>query len=276
MNQPVLTNEYDALIKKIRRKKTAVLVTTIVALLVVLIACCPMHLSVLGKVVVDYKGASPVLAVFLILLVIFCELIVYSVVLLPLTTSLTLECDPQKHIALNTALNKQKNLEYILTADYIYLGKYDLALDRANKMVASNKPKVALSGLFNKARCEYFLGDFDSLRLTLDLYESRLAAANNMKPKVKEMYEKIKKVMQLMVAVSEKDKEKITACRNAPAWNTSKATQGCVDYFNGVAAYLLDEKTEAVYLLMRVKENCGKTVLAQLSEEYLAVLGDKT
>ena len=76
-----------------------------------------------------------------------------------------------------------------------------------------------------------------------------------------------------MCAISDNDVEKTNELRNnVEIWNTSKATEGFVNYIRGVAAYKVDDKEEAIYRFKLVKENCSKTVLSGLSEEYLSLL----
>ena len=78
--------------------------------------------------------------------------------------------------------------------------------------------------------------------------------------------------MNLLVALLDKDNQRILEYRNIEVWNNSKATQGYVSYLKGVAAYNLGDLNEAIYRLMDVKENYEKTVFAQLAEQYLSNL----
>ncbi len=80
-------------------------------------------------------------------------------------------------------------------------------------------------------------------------------------------------LLDLMVAISENNIERINALRNnVEVWNTSKATEGLVNFFKGLSAYKIGEKQEAIYRFMLVKEACSKTVLLKLSDEYLSLL----
>lgn len=269
MNQPIQTNEYDALIKKIQRKRKIVIVLTIIAVLITIIACSPIYIGFLDKTVIDYKGINPVITVLLVLVIFFCELIAYAFVSTPLTTSMDIECDPEKHLTLNTVLNKQKNKNHIYAVDFIYMGNFEAALNYANKMVSGNKPAMQIIGLFNKARCEFFLGDFDYLKLTVKQYENALYNMKKIDQKTKAVYDKIQKTMNLLIAIADKDKEKICVFRDIEVWNNSKATQGYIHYLKGVAAYITEDKEEAIYRFMSVKENCEKTVLSKMAEQYL-------
>ena len=75
--------------------------------------------------------------------------------------------------------------------------------------------------------------------------------------------------MKLLVAISEEDKEGISCYKGIEAWNNSKATQGYINYLKGIAAYMAEDKKEAIYRFMSVKENCKKTVFSEKSQQYL-------
>ena len=272
MNPIIKSNEYDDLIKKIQRKRSVVLTLTIIALLMAFFACSPTYIVILGETVVDYEGIHPVISVLLVLVLFICGVVADAVVSMPMTTSLDIECDPEKHLTLNAALNNQKNRYDIYAVDFFYMGNFEEALNYANKMVASNKSSIKMIGLFNKARCEFFLGEFDSLKLTVEQYETALHNMKKMNQKSKDEYEKILKTMNLLIAIADEDKEKIGLFRDIEVWNNSKATEGYIHYLKGLAAYTTRDKLEAIYRFMSVKENCGKTVLAKLAEQYLSNL----
>lgn len=270
MNRIFQTNEYDALIKKIRRKRAVVIALSIVAAIVLLAVCSPTYLEILEEPVIDYKGVHPVITILLFILLFVVALFAHAAVLTPLTTSMDQECNPQKHIILNDVLNPQKNKDYIYTVDYLYFGEFDHALFYANKMIEDKRPAMRLSGLFNKARCEFFTGDFEALKQTAEQYDSEFKKLDKLSQKAQSQFEKIQKSINLMLALSQNDTEKISALSKVECWNKSKATQGFIDYLKGVSAYNLGEYKEAVYRFMHVKENCEKTFLAPLSEQYLS------
>lgn len=263
------SNEYDALIKKIQRKRKTVIALTIIAVLIVYAACMPVRIEFLNETIVDYKGINPVITVVLVILILFIEGIAYALVSSPLTTSMDIECDPQKHLVLNDILNKKKNKDNIYAADYFYMGNFEAALNYANRMISGNNPALVILGLLNKARCEYFLGDFESLKLTVEQYEDSLNNLKKVNQKTKDAFDKISKSMKLLVAISEEDKEGISCYKGIEAWNNSKATEGYINYLKGIAAFIEENKEEAVYRFMSVKEKCPKTFLAGKSQEYL-------
>ena len=266
-------SKYSDLIAKIQKKRKWIIGLTIVAVLLVLLFTTPTQLEIMGETLIDYKGLHPVLIVLLILLCFFVELIAYAVVSLPLYTSMDQECDPEKQLVLNMHLNKQKNIDHIYAVDHLYLGNYAEATEYAKKMIKSSNEQMVLAGLFNKARCEFLLGNYDSLRQTVAQDESNLSGCQKLKPKTKIAYQKINNILNLMCAISDNDVEKINELRNnVEIWNILKATEGFVNYIRGVAACKVDDKEEAIYRFKLVKENCSKTVLSGLSEEYLSLL----
>lgn len=268
------STEYDTLIKSIQRKRKMVIVLTIIAVLFTITACSPIRIEAFDNIIVDYKGIHPIITALLVLAIFILELVMYAVVSSPTTTSMDIECDPKKHLILNDSLNKQKNKDYIYAVDYIYMGNFEAALYYANKMISDNSPSTVTIGLFNKARCEFFLGDFDSLKATVTQYKTVLSNMKNINQKAKDIYMKIQNSMDLLIAISDKEAEKISALSNIEPWNNSKATQGYITYLKGVAAYILKDEKESIYRFMYVKENCEKTVFAQLSEQYLSRLNN--
>ncbi len=92
----------------------------------------------------------------IIVLVLLISLFAGAIAINPMTSSMITECDPEKNLILNTELNKAKSLDEIFAMDNFYLGNFSVALNFANKMASSTKPRILCIGLFNKARCEFF------------------------------------------------------------------------------------------------------------------------
>lgn len=266
------TNEYDALINIIKRKRKCVIAFTIVILVMILIFTSPINIQVLDKTIVDYKGLNPIITVILVIFVLLIECVVYATVSSPLATSMEIESDPQKHLILNAALNKQKNIDDIYAIDYLYMGDFKSALVFSDKMINSNKESLRNIGIFNKARCEFFLGDYNSFKLTVQQFENALAAKKT-NQKIKDMYDKIQNSLNLLLAITANDYERIDICRKyVEPWNNSNATQGYINYLKGIAAYYLGDKEECIYRLMAVKDNCPKTVFGKMADQYLLAL----
>ncbi len=272
MSKPVRSSDYAELIETIRRKKRLATVLTVVAVVVAITVLSPTYLEIMGEVVVDYKGIHPVATAFIVLFILFCGLVAYGKAVLPLNSSMEEECDPQKHWILNEALNKQKNLDPIRAVDHFYMGDFEYAAACADKMIADKNVHQKAAGLFNKARCAFFSGNFEALKESASQYESHVAAVKNGRAKTREIYEKFGRSLKLLVALADDDVESIAAYRDLAVWNDSKATRGYVDYLKGLAACKLGDTQDAVYRFMAVKDHCAKTMLARLAEEYLKML----
>lgn len=274
MIQQLQSSEYKSLIKKIRTKRVIVTVLAVILLFATIFVCSPTKITVMGETVVSREGANPVIIVLLVLLILFLECIAYAAVSSPMTKSMDVECDPHKHLILNWALSNGRNIDHIYANDYIYMGDFGIALEYSRKMINSSKPALKIVGLFNKARCEYFMGDFNSLKLTVEEYRAVLSGLQIKNQKSKELYEKMQKVMELMVALSDKDKEKISTLCDINPWNNSIATQGYINYLKGEAAYFSEDRINAVSCFESVKENCEKTIFSKMAEQYLAELNN--
>lgn len=272
MKTYIQPNKYDPLVKKIQRRKTIATTLTVIALLLAILFSAPIEMEFLDVAIINYKGINPIVAIIIILFILLCFLISFVVILAPLTASLNIECDPEKHLILNSRLKIQKDMDCVYACDFFYLGNFEVAIDYAKKMTNNINQTIRIGGIFNKSRCEFFLNDFDSMKLTVSQYQTEFANIKKMKPKQREMFEKTLRAMLLMVAIADDDKQKMEDYLNIESWGESKATQGYVNYLKGVAAYKLDMRDEAIYRFMFVKENCSKTILAELAEQYLSNL----
>ncbi len=262
-------SEYDALIKKIKNRRTVIIILTIVAVLITLVFCTPSTIEVMDKTVYYHEGINPIATMLIVIGIIILAIIAYAIVLAPMVNALDVECDPQKHLVLNSTLNNQKNKDGIYAVDFIYMGNFEAALNFCNKMIANKKNEIKIGGLFNKARCEFFLGDIEALKATAKQYQEILVSVAKPSDKKTQTYVKLQRVINLLIAISLQDKEKIAEFQNVELWNNYNSTKGFVNYLKGISAVILGNKNEAIYRLMLVKENCSKTVLAKLAEQRL-------
>lgn len=266
MNQYEQINEYDFLIKKISKKRKLIIVLDIIMSIVLLVVTTPGHLEIFERTIIDTKGIHPIFTILLILLVSVIVIIAYAIVSIPISASMDVECDPQKYLALNTALTKGKELIPAYATGYLYTGNFPLAMEYAGQMIASGKQNWILSGIFNKARCEFLLGNYEAMKVTVQQYESVLSNIKKSAP----AYQKLHDVLVLMYAIADNDQDKINEYRKfVQAWSNSKAADGYINYLKGISAYRVGDKDESIYRFMLVKDHCGKTVFSQLSDEYL-------
>lgn len=266
-------SEYNDLIKKISVKKGIIIALTIVAEIAVLLFTTPSYIGFMGKTIIDYKGLHPVFTVLLVILVYFVGIIACAIVLVPLTNSINVECDPQKYLALNFAHGKKSNRNAAGALGSLYMGDYSNTLFYTGKMIASGKPKQIILGLFNKARCEFLMGDSEALKLTVQQYEEAVSKDRRASEKIRNVYIERQKNLNLLCALADKDIDKINEYRvSVKPWINVKPTEGYVNYIKGISAYCADDKEECIYRLKAVTDNCEKTVFARLAAEYLEKL----
>lgn len=273
MKEQALDPQYSPLIKGIRRKRRNIIALTVIAILIIVLFISPLQWYVFGSTIIQYNGLYPYITVTLVLMSLFVELIAYSLVSIPLTSSLDEECDPEKHMTLNNALMKEKQVYYIYTADHFFLGEYDIAREYAEKMIADKRQIRKLMGWFEKARCEFMCGNIDALKEAAAGYALALEPLNKAKEKTVAPYKKMKTVIDLMCAIVDNDIAQIEYYRRSvESWAKTKIADGYVNYVRGVAACVVSDKGEAIYRLMSVKEKCSKTVLSAKADEHLATL----
>ncbi len=273
MNITELEQRYADLIKSIKIRRAIVYTVTIVVTVAVVLLTMPVRMELMGEVITDREGLHPVVIALLALLCISVGAFAYGIVSAPLVTALDQECDPEKQLILNLKLNKRKDAYTFLVSPYFYLGEYESAMDCAMKMVGSPKDKIRLTGLFNKARCEFMTGRKDSLKMTAAQYSDLLKGSDKISAKLRLAYENMQGCIDLMVAISENDGEGIvTLSKSVTPWRSVTATVGFISYLKGMAACIIGDRDEAVYRFKSVKESCNKTVLAALSERNLALL----
>lgn len=147
-----------------------------------------------------------------------------------------------------------------------------MAINYANKLIESNKLPQKLLGLFNRARCEFLLGDVKALKSTFELYNNILEENPKLIQPPKSLCLEFKKHIMLLIAISENNIEKINELKDIKVWNKSKATEGYINYLNGLIAYKTQDNKSANSFFTLVIENCSKTVFAKMSQQYLSNL----
>ena len=262
-------SKYKDLIATIKKRRRWVVGLTFAAIAVILALTLLAALKVIPPLGIEIQPVTVILA---ILLCLFVEVIAYASVSTPLNTAMSEECDPEKHLALNTSLSHSKNLDHIYTTDYLYMGRYEEALAHTSVMLESTNDQTVLAGLFNKARCEFFTENREALQQTTEQYKAKLSDCKKLKPKVKMTYERAVDALDLMCAIADGNTEEMRVRKDdLESWSASKATVGFVDYIIGLAAYKTDDRELATDKFTAVKQSCAKTVLAKLSEEYLTI-----
>ncbi len=264
-------SKYVEEIKKLKRKRRIILCLHIVALIAIIAFCFPTKFEFMGNVI-EHQGIGIVLTIALMIACSFIVMMAYAIVLAPLNNSMIQECEPEKNLAINKALNKYKSRNAMLSMDYFYLGHYEESIVYANKYVESHNGALALTGLFNKARALFFL-EGEGFYKIADEYEAKLLSCKKLKPKVKNAYEEINNVLYFMRAIAQNDTEKMNELlKTVKPWNTSKPTEYYVNYIKGLAAYKLNDTEEAIFRFKTVKEGIPSSALSDLADNYLTLI----
>lgn len=251
-----IDKKYEKLVKKIKRKKLLIFVLVVIA------------------VAVNYGLTdSFLMAIPGFVGIFFLELFAVAIAIAPLNSSLNDECDPEKYLALNEGAGNKTQRVIARATGSFYVGDFDRALEGAEEMLGMRRADMRLSGMFNKARALFFLGRAEEARAMAKEYGDTVAGMTKVKEKHLEGYNKLGAMLNLMLAISERDSQRIERFREEVSpWNRSRATEGFVCYMKGLAAFLLSDTHESVYYFRTVKENCPKTFLARYAEQYLAEL----
>lgn len=265
-------SKYVEEIKKLKCKRRIILCLHIVALIAIIAFSSPIEFEFMGNVI-EHQGIGIVLTIVLMIACSFIVMMAYAIALAPLNNSMLQECEPEKNLAINKALNKSKNRNAMLSMDYFYLGHYEESIVYANKNVESHNGALALTGLFNKARGLFFLEGYEAFYKVADEYEVALLKAKKLKPKMKDAYEKINRMLYFMRAIAQNDTEKMNELlKTVKPWNTSKPTEYYVNYIKGLAAYKLNDTEEAIFRFKTVKEGIPSSALSDLADNYLLLI----
>ncbi len=267
-----MNQNYDKEIKKIKRKRRVVNIVMLIIIFSVLFLCTPIELTILGEEIINYDGLSLFIAIPLLIFLLFCWGTAYASVSLPLNSSMDHDGDPERHLALNSALNKNANLDVVCASDYFYLGDFRKTLECAEKMISN--PKTAVGGLFLKARCQFFLDDIDAFSDTAEKHKAH-GATVKAKKKNMELLKTTRQFLDLLLAIALTDKEKIEENKDVAPWTKSKATEIYVNYIKGVAANVLDDNENAVFYFTLVTKTDDKTVFSRLAKQQLEMLKAK-
>lgn len=266
-------NEYEGLIKKIRRKRIIVKVVYIIAIVAALLLCLPFKLYIMGVVDINYPGTSPWILAVLMIVIIASYIFAYALISAPIYSSLSAECDPKKYLELNKALSKADTMPMVGAVAYTHMGEFAVAMGYASQMIAKGKPNYVIPGYFNKARCEFLLGDAESLKASAAALGNAIDGCKKSNAKNAETNRCLRTLTELMCAVADGDAEKIEEYRAiVRPWSQDKSTECFVNYMKGIAAQKVGDKDECFYRMMWVRDNCPKTVFAWLADEQLKAL----
>jgi hypothetical protein len=267
--------KYEPQIKKIQRIESILVNVTRVLTIILIVSVLPLKITLpTGKTIIDFGGLNPIVAFLLIVLCYAIELLLISRLITPrLSDPLTVECDPEKYLAINMAAARPHLFKLACITGYLYLGNYTEVIRCANDAINSKNPKYVLTALYNKAYAEFLLGDYDALKSTADAFCEKLSQNPKSSEKLSAEWLGSKLTIELLVAIADKDTDSISKLkyRIEPS-NTSKASEIIVRYTKGLAEATVDNTEVAVSELEWVKENAEKTAFSSLADEKLKSL----
>ncbi|MBO5938552.1 MAG: hypothetical protein J6Q82_03525 [Clostridia bacterium] len=277
MNLQPQEQKYADLIKKLRRRRLLVTTLTVIAILAIFIFAAPASVTsdVNGVTqTIEKEGLPFGVRLLLVFLCFLLECVIIAVIMAPLRSALDQECDPEKQLILNAHLNKNKlNANSIYASDYFYLGDYEKALLYTYKMIESGKRTYVISGLFQKARCAFALENKVMLYEAVTQYEQKVSQQKRISEKQRLFYQKSITVLQMLCALADNDREKISELRTGLApWANSKATEAYIEYLKARASLALEDTEDASFRFRLIKDRYPKLALARLCDEELRKL----
>lgn len=267
MDNMIQNEQYTAIIKKIKTVRLISGILYFVVLVISMYFCLPSVVEIGNEVISENRGAHPFITFLVFIFISFIYLIVTAINYAPITKAMDEEANPYKYLALATPFYK-KNIDRIYSVAYFFMGNFLGARFYSEKLSQSKKAKIKLSGLFNKACCEFFLNDVEAFKNTAMQFKIALCK-DKLSKKYRKIFENNIKYLDLMAAFSENNIEQIALCQNLVSIAKSKASRGFTNYLNGIAAYILGDREKAIYYFMAVKTECSKTFFPPLCDEYL-------
>ena len=207
--------KYEATIKKLQRTENILVNATRVASAIFLLMLFPLKLArQTGEIIIDYPGISPIISFLLIALCYMLELFLYSKLIQPqLANPMTVECDPEKYLALNAALSRPRELIRVCAIAFLFMGDFEMTIKHANNAIADKSYRYYIPGLYHKARAQFLLGNYDAFKKTVEKYHERLNDTS-IKPKARLMYSDITVMLELLCAIADNDTDKITELKD--------------------------------------------------------------
>lgn len=207
---------------------------------------------------------------------IILELILLTKIMLPATTSFTIECDPEKFLLINQEIKRTAHPPHVAsTLGHFFLGDFDAAQESASNTFhaasASYKP-YKLTALFYKASCEYMQGMYSRADHTIRNFNDLFSHSSD---KLQRQYTNTHLSLLLLQAIMQLDIEKINQYRTAerqPTSAISKPAEGWLSYLRGVAAFHVQDYEHSFQYFSSLMQGYEKTFLPQAAAEYIEKL----
>lgn len=273
--------ELNAAVRKLRRKRSLTVVLSALTVILFTIIASPVAIHIPGLVDYEHEGMSGVLIAVISLLILFVALIAYGYTILPIDRAMNEECDPEKYLALYTALGSKQvndpNRQAALFTALFYMGRYAEALPHAGQLTAQKKPLYRVSGHFFIGLCGYFTNDVPLLREAALRFRAELATVEKMNDKSRALFDSRAAILAVMVGLCDGDYEAVAEAiphmqPRSPAPPVTPADAIVIDTLKGIAALPCGDRDEAVHRFMTVREKGGRTCFVAMAEWYLEQL----
>lgn len=272
--------EFAAIIHKLKRRRILTYILTAIAILGWLVLAFPSEINLLDQVYTISEGWSPLITVLTGLAILLGGLLAYGYTILPIDRALDEECDPEKCLALYTALGSKKidpHGQAVLFNCFFYMGRYAEAMPYAQQLTQNKKPIYRAAGHFFCAQLGYFTGDAALLREAALRYRADLAAVEKMNVKNRALFDCRTAMIDIMVGLCDGNHQAVAeALPGMKPWSPVPAVTIIIDTLKGIAALPRPDgggdRDEAVYRFMTVKEKGGRTCFVAMAAWYLEQL----
>ncbi len=275
--------EFAAIIKKLKKRRTLTLTLTLIAYGLLFLLATPMELEILGASY-QYPGWPGGISVPLALIILLVALISYGNTILTIDKALDEECDPEKHLALYTALGSKQvsdpNRLCALYGAFFYMGRYAEAIPHAQQLTQNKKPLFRAAGHFFIAQCGYFMGDSALLREAALRYRAEMVTVGKMNDKNRALFDCRNAMLATMEGLCYGNHTLVAeALPHMKPWSPVPAVTILLETLKGIAALPRPDggdRDEAVHRFMTVKEKGGRTCFAAMAEWYLNQLKEES
>ncbi len=271
--------EFAAIIKKLKKRRTLTLTLTLIAYGLLFLLATPMELEILGASY-QYPGWPGGISVPLALIILLVALISYGNTILTIDKAFDEECDPEKYLALYTALGSKRaddpHRPAVLFTAYFYMGRYAEAMPYAQQLTQNKKPIYRAEGHFFCAQLGYFTGNAALLREAALRYRADLATVEKMSAKNRALFDGRTVQLAVMEGLCDGNHQAVAeAIPHMKPWAPAPVLDIMINLLKGIAALPRPDggdRDEAVHRFMTVKEKGGRTCFAAMAEWYLAQL----
>lgn len=271
--------EFAAIIQKLKRRRIIIASLYAVAVVIFAFIAFPTVIYIPGVVEFAREGlpGGVSITVFILMFVVFMA--AYGYTILPIDKAFDEECDPEKCLALYTALGSKKidpHGQAVLFNCFFYMGRYTEAMPYAQQLTQNSKPIYRAEGHFFCAQLGYFMGDASLFKEAALRYRADLAIVEKMNAKTRALFDGRTVQLTVMEGLCDGNYQAVAeAIPHMKPWTPAPVLSIMIDLLKGIAALPRPDggdRDEAVHRFMTVKEKGGRTCFVAIAEWYLAQL----